>query len=460
MYTNKIIFLFHFLFFIFTFWKNWLRMLILIVGITLLIAFPKSADAVFSAETQLRIEVEKMISAGHLKPGYYSAGMLDMIMDGRAGEAMQDYYHNPAETIYTLAIAYPHLPSNVQSSLSSYMQQEYFQYPLGSITHVGWGSGAERMSSPWPPDFNVSPSTPGIAGTTGNWIFWKFNPFNFYAAWKYVEVTGNASGVFDAIKGQYESPPSNTDYKVYGYEAAHVLNTYIAGHIGYLELEQMATGQRSSTIQNTLNSLISTRLSMLDNINPPDIRGLEASGFAYLVPELGEEMYQNKRSRVQTYVDTYEDIMPYWFEAGADEQIKDPLRGLFAAEGSNTPLYAVNSLFSARAYALKQSRTELEKYIDVPYFEVGDLFYIQNLVAVIRSGPGGPTQPPGTPTPTPTPRLGDANGDQLVDGLDYIIWLNHFGQSTPNGHKDGDFDGSGTVDSADYTIWISNFPSP
>jgi hypothetical protein len=52
---------------------------------------------------------------------------------------------------------------------------------------------------------------------------------------------------------------------------------------------------------------------------------------------------------------------------------------------------------------------------------------------------------------------GDANDDGFVDGLDYIIWLNHFGQSTPNGHKDGDFDGNGTVGSEDYTIWLNNY---
>jgi hypothetical protein len=69
-----------------------------------------------------------------------------------------------------------------------------------------------------------------------------------------------------------------------------------------------------------------------------------------------------------------------------------------------------------------------------------------------------PTPPPSTPTPTPGYTIaGDANNDQLVDGLDYIIWLNHFGQSTPNGAQDGDYDGNGTVGSEDYTIWIANF---
>jgi hypothetical protein len=51
---------------------------------------------------------------------------------------------------------------------------------------------------------------------------------------------------------------------------------------------------------------------------------------------------------------------------------------------------------------------------------------------------------------------GDANGDGKVDGIDYVIWLNHYGQSTVNGSADGDFDDSGVVDDADYQIWLEN----
>ena len=61
------------------------------------------------------------------------------------------------------------------------------------------------------------------------------------------------------------------------------------------------------------------------------------------------------------------------------------------------------------------------------------------------------------PTPTPTPKPGDANGDGKVDGLDYIIWLNHYNQTTSNGPSDGDFNGDGKVDGLDYVIWLNNY---
>src|SRR3989338_2163712 len=53
---------------------------------------------------------------------------------------------------------------------------------------------------------------------------------------------------------------------------------------------------------------------------------------------------------------------------------------------------------------------------------------------------------------------GDANGDGLVDGPDYVIWLNHYNQSA-TGAANGDFDNSGKVDGLDYVIWLTNYQS-
>ncbi|KKU96020.1 MAG: hypothetical protein UY28_C0039G0002 [Candidatus Amesbacteria bacterium GW2011_GWB1_48_13] len=60
------------------------------------------------------------------------------------------------------------------------------------------------------------------------------------------------------------------------------------------------------------------------------------------------------------------------------------------------------------------------------------------------------------PTPTPTNKPGDANGDNLVNGLDYLIWLSHFGQNV-SGPANGDFNNNGVVNGADYLVWLSNY---
>jgi hypothetical protein len=52
---------------------------------------------------------------------------------------------------------------------------------------------------------------------------------------------------------------------------------------------------------------------------------------------------------------------------------------------------------------------------------------------------------------------GDANGDDIIDGVDYVTWLNHFDQATNLGPEEGDFDNSLFVDGVDYVIWLNNF---
>ena len=53
------------------------------------------------------------------------------------------------------------------------------------------------------------------------------------------------------------------------------------------------------------------------------------------------------------------------------------------------PLYDVRGVFAAKSMILKQPRAELVKYLDVPGFAQGDLFYIQNLIETIEA-PGSP----------------------------------------------------------------------
>jgi hypothetical protein len=61
------------------------------------------------------------------------------------------------------------------------------------------------------------------------------------------------------------------------------------------------------------------------------------------------------------------------------------------------------------------------------------------------------------PTPTNNPnKSGDANGDKVVNGLDYVVWLNHFGQSI-SGVVNGDFNSDSKINGLDYVVWLNNF---
>lgn len=57
------------------------------------------------------------------------------------------------------------------------------------------------------------------------------------------------------------------------------------------------------------------------------------------------------------------------------------------------------------------------------------------------------------------PIPGDGNGDRKVDGLDYVIWLNHYqpGIQTNGGATVGDYNNDGFVDGLDYVLWLNNY---
>jgi hypothetical protein len=52
--------------------------------------------------------------------------------------------------------------------------------------------------------------------------------------------------------------------------------------------------------------------------------------------------------------------------------------------------------------------------------------------------------------------IGDANGDGVVDGLDYGFWQDGYGKSSPT-FATGDFNGDGAVDGLDYGDWQNHY---
>jgi hypothetical protein len=73
-------------------------------------------------------------------------------------------------------------------------------------------------------------------------------------------------------------------------------------------------------------------------------------------------------------------------------------------------------------------------------------------------GTGPFPTPSGTPTVTPPTggKPGDANGDLKVDGRDYVVWLNNYGQ-TVSEVSNGNFNGDSVVDGRDYVVWLNNY---
>ena len=96
----------------------------------------------------------------------------------------------------------------------------------------------------------------------------------------------------------------------------------------------------------------------------------------FLTPELADYLNQHIYSKVQSAVDEYNNVAPYWFVTMFDDSY---------GEGTLEPLSDSPALFQAKANILKQPYNELAKWLDVPAFYQGDLFYIQNLVSALNS---------------------------------------------------------------------------
>ncbi|MEM7332429.1 MAG: PQQ-binding-like beta-propeller repeat protein [Chloroflexota bacterium] len=357
---------------------------------------PADSDAPVVSKNEisnrLADEVQKMIDAGHLLPGYLNGpGKFEFQGHRICGEGLTDYFHTPGETIYTLIKALPHLPANMQADARAYIQSEYNNYPPYQYAHIGWQNGAHRTGFDIPPDVahtlnDYAPQTK-LSGFEG----WQINPFNIYAVWLYAEEFGGATTQLNNIKANptlmntLTAIPADSIFE----EKPFVLNAYIAGFTGYINLAQLAgSSENLSSKQATLNALLAKRANTFSK-DAPDryfengqpqyyyCRALNvARNFMFLTPELADYLQANATGKVNAALNEYETIAPFWFVASPEVAF---------GEGVRQHLYDVNAIFQAKALIQDAPHSELGQYIDVPAFPVGDLYYILNLAAALEA---------------------------------------------------------------------------
>jgi hypothetical protein len=342
-------------------------------------------------QARLAAEIERMLSAGHLRPGYASHGHFDLPAQSQCGDDLVDYFHHPADTLVTLLQALPHLPESMQPQVEAYLQAEIEAYPPYRYNHIGWQEGAAREAFDLPPE--VAGALDNFAPTEGiDGFAWGINPYSLYALWQYAALlddTQQAQQILNAARSSkvLMDSFSNVPENAVLLRMPKVHNAYIAGYLGYLGLERLAGQPESSPVRQELERLLALRASQFS----PDsayaraatrgdgayCRTLNvASNFMYLVPELADYLREHALSKVQAAVAEYEQIAPYWFVSFAEEGF---------GENALTPLYDGQALFLAKAWILQEPAGELEPFLDVPAFPRGDLFYLQKLVATIEA---------------------------------------------------------------------------
>ena len=344
-------------------------------------------------KARLSQEIQKMLLAGHLRPGYASHGHFDLPAQSQCGADLGDYFHHPAETILTLLQALPHLPEGMRPQVLAYLQAEFNAYPPYQYDHIGWRDGAAREVFNLPPEMEAArvnfPPQEGLSG-----FVWSSNPYSFYALWQYAtlqndpilaqQLLANAQNNRALMGSLLNVPPGGILAKM-----PFVHNAYIAGYLGYLGLERLAGQPESSQIRQELGRLLQLRASQFSKdsayataVNREEgayCRTLNvASNFMFLVPELADYLHDHALVKVQGALAEYESLAPYWFVSFAAEGF---------GENALTPLYDSQALFLAKAWILRDPGSELENFLDVPAFARGDLFYIQKLVAAIENYP-------------------------------------------------------------------------
>jgi hypothetical protein len=374
-------------------------------------------------QAKLVTEIEKMVAAGHLRPGYGVHGIWDGAGSSLFGPYLADYYHNPAETYYTLLRALPLVPTDVQAQIRQYLQSEYQTYPPYAVSHVGWDTGSSRNFFDLPPEVDAARSGFNACDVCNSW---GFPGENFYASYLYASNFGNAGGIFAQLENKLGELPD------FSQSFPYRLNSKIIGYIGYLRLANLANITPQSSVENTMVDLLIVRAALskypaaleatgfeyggykwavrtsapnrpdslftpriigtlwsqmplygfpLDNIT--GLSGGHTGGgysfgidFVSLVPELAAFLDQYVHPDVEAAVSDYMDRAPYWFVAQAQE---------IGGEGVLVPIYDVIGIFQAKAMILGDSRSTLEQYLDVPVMQVGDLYYILNLVATMKA---------------------------------------------------------------------------
>lgn len=341
---------------------------------------PQSVDTA-ALQARLNSEVQKVVSAGHLRPGFGIHGAFGLVYRWNEGDNLTDYFHNSADTLQTLAVAYPYLSPTLQSQVKTYLQNEYNNYSPCTYTHIGW-TGASRDWGELPPEVETAMQGVQPNSQDSNYAGWNWPPQTFYALWKYAQINGNALSIFNSCRSHLTAPPSQAT--LLEHPEAH--NAWIAGYLGYIELAKLAGNTtEANNKQPTLNSLLSSRAANLaQTINSPwgpdehhyGQTLTVARNFMFLTPELADYLAAQAGSTANAAISLYTSVAPYWFATWFEATY---------AEGAVQPLYDYAALFAAKALIQNAPRSELVKYLDVPAFARGDLFYIQNLVLALQA---------------------------------------------------------------------------
>lgn len=334
-----------------------------------------STLTVQNARSLLDVEIQKMLDAGFLRPGYYNGT--------RAYDEWVNPFENPGETLYTLVLAYPHVSNDLKGPLKLYIDAYYDELFSGTqYGRTGYTGLSAREWMPIPPEVQVDMATTGRSTNAHPASGWSYPQFNLYAMWLYADLFYSADQakldqIYNDATNRLDTTAANDEGRIW------LDNGYIAGYVGYQNLSELAGRPQDRAVASELSRLLVRRSSFekdqpfITVANGGDYykRSFNiARNFIYLTPELGQHWRNNSAGLVDVAIAEYETAAPYWvaqrYEASIQEMSSDNLQ---------THL----SMFKAKAFYEDATADELLRYVDMPAFKVGDLNYIQTLAITL-----------------------------------------------------------------------------
>jgi hypothetical protein len=383
---------------------------------------PPLADEARPLADKLEKAVNRMVDSGHLRPLFYAYSAL-------GGDWYSHYYWvGTPELAYTMAQAWPYLSDDLRRRVAAYMHQEWQKYPPFRIETRYYEEGTWRApyDIPWEEVETVTAQRRDRAWRERNFLM------DFYriAVWHDATSLSPDGSAFrsEARKIMYELV-SHLDWAIVGprrlktvtghpelrfmnLQGSAAYNSWLAGAVGVLRLARRHNWQEEQAIAAYLaGKLAIARVAQARYVAEMHRRGLvrgQAEGdwravshideyaaivrwgalgaivtqdqefppFIDLTEPVGRMLADYVQPESRQYLSHLDRAVPFWYLSEAPKQ--------GATEHRTCPLVHLNGNVLAQHWILGRRGESFRRYVDTSRF-VGDLYYLQNLIALIRS---------------------------------------------------------------------------
>lgn len=352
---------------------------------------------------KLNAEVQKTIDAGHLYPFRTFYGEL----------VAQYYWYEADDVVYALSLAYPYLDASLQTEVSAYLTSEMQNYPPLGTSGNGWNNrlptygGTGTWRGPEQSDTGALTLTNAEIGSLPADYNHRPRLFTLYSLYTYAE---NVPGGWGYVNTNWNSIVSYYN----AYSGAEVgQNRYYESISGTIAMARMAKqldlryggNHNATTYTNAAVNMINTNAAQFDAIWDYSNGWTNNTGYRYdfdwnwqrdnifhgaqyynLTPEIGRYFRETPAVKDKVLNTAQQGSLahlnyeyPLWYMAEA------PLWSRFYGEGYNAGVQMQNWGFMLNRWVAETPATELRNYLDIPNAQVGDFYYMHNLVLLYEA---------------------------------------------------------------------------